>query len=256
MQPLRASHRRGGAYQWPLYRRPPDLVEVFLSDFIADGRGRRIWGQVDAGGHLRRYPTRGELRASRALVGHELVWVDDPVDAIYAQIEGSARAELDDGSVVWLNFDGKNGRGFKGVGKILRDAGHLRPGHGSMQDIRAYFAAHPGEAEALLDQNTSMVFFTESPGGALGSQGVVLTAGRSVAVDRALIATPRRCGRHLHARRADGATSRSPGTAAPSSAPVRVDIYLGHDADAVDLCGRLNFPARTWLLLPRGVTTR
>jgi membrane-bound lytic murein transglycosylase A len=188
VQPLRGSRTKTGPYVWPLYKRPPDLVEVQTSDFLEDGRGRRLWGKVDAGGLLRRYPTRGELRRSGALDGHEALWVDDPVDAWLAQIEGSARATLPDGSHVWVDFDGKNGRPNRGIIKILKDRGILS-GTVTMAEARAWLLAHPDRVLELMDDNMSMVFFalSDEPG-AKGSQGVVLTPRRSLAVDRALIA--------------------------------------------------------------------
>ena len=264
VQPLRGSRTRTGPYQWPLYGRPADLIEVQTSDFLEDGRGRRLWGQVDpATGLMHKYPTRAELRRSGALVGHEVLWVDDPVDAIMAQIEGSARATLPDGGEVWVDFDGKNGRPHRGLVKILRDRGILR-GTITLAEARAWYAAHLDQFETLMDDNNSMVFFalSDEPG-AKGSQGVVLTPRRSLAVDRALVA-------HSTPMWID---TTSPGTKSGSEPAgpwrklaiaqdtggailggIRVDIYMGADADGVDLCNRLNTPGRAWLLLPKGVT--
>ena len=108
------------------------------------------------------------------------MYADDPVDVLFAQIEGSAKAVLDDGSVEWLEFAGKNGRAYRGVGGVLRGSGLLAPGQGTMQGIRAWLAAHPDRFHEIVDQDASYVFFMKSKQpGAVGSQQVILTAERS-----------------------------------------------------------------------------
>lgn len=260
VQPLRGSRQRGGRYRTPVLARPPDLVEVQLSDFIPDGRDRRIWGRVGEHGELESYPTRTEIRQhpDRYPV---LLWVDDPVDEIFAEIEGSGRVTLADGSTLWIGFDGKNGHRYHGVGGILRRMGLLKRGQGTMQGIRAWFAAHPGRVDEIADHSPSKVFFRELPAkGAVGTQGVVLTARRSIAVDRAVIplSTP-----VWVATRAPVAGKRgtvpwrqlliAQDTGGAILGPVRGDVYWGDDAAAGDVAGRMGGPGRMWLLLPRAV---
>src|SRR5206468_11451430 len=124
--------------------------------------------------------TRAEIRTGALDGKHlELLWVDDPVDVLFAQIEGSAKVTFEDGSTQWLEFDGKNGRAYRGVGKVLRDSGELKPGQGTMQGIRAWFAAHPARRDEIIDQDASYVFFKNSPSnGSVGSQHVILTPQR------------------------------------------------------------------------------
>ena len=60
-----------------------------------------------------------------------------------------------------------------------------------MQSIRAWFAAHPGRIDEILQQNRSYIFFREAPVddpalGPVAAAKVPLTPGRSVAVDRLL----------------------------------------------------------------------
>src|SRR5262249_35096300 len=146
------------------YARPKDLVMVDLSLFVPDARGRRIWGRVDAKGEFVPYPTSGEIRRG-ALTGRglELMYADSAVDVMFAQIEGSAKVRLDDGSETWLAFAGKNGRPWRGVGGILKAMGAFKPpATGSMQDIRAWFAANPGRFDEIADMSPSYVFFHES----------------------------------------------------------------------------------------------
>jgi membrane-bound lytic murein transglycosylase A len=260
---LRGSRRRHGRYQVPIWGRPPDLVSVDLTGFLPDARGRRIWGRLDRKtGALVPYATRAAIRrGALAGKGLELLWVDDPVDALFADIQGSGRVALDDGTEAWIGFAGKNGCTYRGVGKVLKDMGELEGYGGTIPGIRAWFADHPQRFDEIADQNRSKVFFriAERPG-AVGTQGVILTAGRSLAVDRAFVAlsTP------------VWVDTRAPVAGKRRTAPwrrllvaqdtgggilgaVRGDIYWGADAEAADRAGRTGGPGRVWLLLPRGL---
>jgi membrane-bound lytic murein transglycosylase A len=263
VETLRASRTRHGAYQVPIYGRPPDLLSVDLTRFVKDARGRRVWGRIDPKtGALEPYHTRTEIkRGALDGLGLEILWADDPVSVLFMEIEGSGKATLDDGSVVWLEFDGKNGRSYRGVGKLLRSMGELQPGEGTMQGIRAWFARNPGRIDEIIDQNPSKVFFKiSSRPGAVGSQDVILTARRSMAIDRAFIArsTP------------VWVDTRAPVPGAKGSAPwrqlliaqdtgggilgaVRGDVYWGDDDEAAELGGRMGGAGRYWILLPKAV---
>jgi membrane-bound lytic murein transglycosylase A len=264
VQELNASRKKGGKYQVPILARPKELVMVDLSKFINDAHGRRIWGRYDDKGAVVPMFTRSEIRGG-ALAAQklEIMYADDPVDVLFAHIEGSAKAVMDDGSVVWLEFDGKNGRAYKGVGALLKGRGQLTaPGAATMPGIRKWFVDNPGKFDDVVDDNASYVFFKESKvPGAVGSQDVVLTTRRSMAIDRAFIAhsTP------------IWVEAKAPNPGKPGSTlwhslliaqdtgggilgAVRGDIYWGDDAVAEDLGGRMGGEGKYWLLLPRGVT--
>ena len=262
VQALRGSRRRHGRYQTPMFARPADLVSVELSAFVPDGRGRRIWGRVDpATGSLVPYPTRAELRRAPVDDKQVVVWVDDPVDAVFAEIQGSGKVALDEGGTLWIGFAGKNGRKFRGVGGILRGMGELRRGEGTMQGVRAWFNAHPERYHEIVDKNPAKVFFQVQPRrGAIGSQGVVLTPRRSMAVDRAVIALSTPVWVETRVRLA-GARRTAPwrqllvaqDTGGAILGPVRGDIYWGDDEAAAEVAGRTGGPGRIWLLLPRTI---
>jgi membrane-bound lytic murein transglycosylase A len=215
-------------------------------------------------GKLVPYHTREQIRRG-ALAGRglELMYADDAVDVLFAQIQGSARAILDDGTTAWLEFAGKNGRPYCGVGKLLRAAGLLEPGEGTMQGIRQWFRDNPRRFDEIADQNASYVFFTESGRpGAVGSQLAILTPRRSLAVDRAFIAmsTPIWVDTSAPAPGTRGVTEPwrhlliAQDTGGGILGAVRGDIYWGDDAEAGERAGRMGAPGRYWLLLPRGVT--
>jgi membrane-bound lytic murein transglycosylase A len=260
VQALTGSRSRHGAYQWPIRKRPADLVEVFLSDFVRDGRGRRIWGQRDPDtGTLRRYPIRGEVRA-RPLAGADvLLWSDDPIGVTFAEIQGSGRVTLDTGEEVWIAFDGKNGRRFRGIGGVLYKLGEIKRGQGGVDGIRRWHKKNAARYPKILDLNEAMVFFKLSGRpGAIGTQQAVLTPGRSIAIDRALIAFSTPVWVDTRAPAAAGEPSGpwqrlliAQDTGGSILGPGRGDIYFGAGASAQKLAHRVNGPGRMWVLLPR-----
>jgi membrane-bound lytic murein transglycosylase A len=182
---------------------------------------------------------------------------------MFAHIQGSTKVRLDDGSEIWLAFAGKNGRAFRGVGGVLKAMGAFQPpAHGSMQDIRAWFDANPTRLDEIGDKNPSYVFFRESKQtGAIGSQMVVLTPERSLAIDRAFVAlgtpiwldtTAPLPGKPVIAPWRRLVIAQDTGGAILGA--VRGDIYWGDDARAADVAGRTAGRGRYWLLLPDGVT--
>ena len=259
---IHASRTRHGKYQTPVLGRPDDLLMVDLASFVKDAHGRRIWGRMDHG-ELVPYYTRQDIRqGALGKRGLELMYADDPVDLLFAQIEGSAKATLDDGTTEWLEFAGKNGRAYRGVGGVLRGGGFLKPGEGTMQGIRQWFRDHPTRFDEIADQDASYVFFMVSKRpGAVGSQRTILTARRSMAVDRAFIAmsTPIWVEAHAPVPGKKGVTALwhhlliAQDTGAGIVGAVRGDLYWGDDAEAAERGGRMGGPGRYWLLLPHGV---
>lgn len=263
VQELHASRTKHGRYTVPVLARPPDLVMVDLDAFVRDGHARRVWGRLDHGALVPFY-TRQQIRTG-ALSEDKLalVYADDPVDVLFAQIEGSAKAALDDGSELWLEFDGKNGRSYKGVGGVLKEKGESGPHGFTMQGIRQWFDTHPSRFDEIVDQDASYVFFKPSKeSGAVGTQQTILTPRRSGAVDRALIAlsTPVFVQGHAPVVGKPGVVEEwqhlliAQDTGAGIQGAVRVDIYWGADRAAEELGGRMGGPGRVWVLLPKGVT--
>ena len=264
VQQMHASRTKHGAFTIPVLGRPSDLVMIDLTSFVHDGHGRHLWGRIEKG-QLVPFYTRKEIRAG-ALASQklEILYADDPVDVLFAQIEGSAKATLDDGSEVWLEFAGKNGRAYMGVGGLLKSRGELKaPGSGTMQGIRKWFGDHAGMFDDVIDSDASYVFFAESKQpGAVGSQNVILTPRRSMAVDRAFIAlsTPVFVSTKVPLIGTPGTTEPwqhllvAQDTGAGIQGAVRGDIYWGADRDANELGGRMGGPGRYWLLLPNGVS--
>ncbi len=185
---LAGSRAAAPEFAVPLYRKPPDLVEVDLGRFAADLKGRKLRGRLEAG-TLVPYWTRGEIMAG-ALTGRglELAWAADPYEAFFLEIQGSGRLRLPDGGIMRIGYDSQNGRDYVAIGRVLIERGALPKGGATMDTILAWLRTHPAEAPAILAANPSAVFFREITGaGPIGAMGVALTPGTSVAADPAFL---------------------------------------------------------------------
>jgi membrane-bound lytic murein transglycosylase A len=262
---LHGSRKRHGRYSVPLYGRPPDLVTVDLGRFRGDLKGKRIAGKVEEGA-LVPYPDRKAIDEG-ALAGRklEIVWVDDPIDAFFLQVQGSGRVALAEGREIRVGYAAQNGHPYSSVGRALIDAGALRPETVSLQTIRAWLEAHPDKIDQVLETNASYVFLEEVKGpGPMGAEGVPLTPGRSLAVDlkylplgvpvwistrvpAAEAGKPDRKLRRLLVAQDTGGAIRG---------PVRGDLFWGFGPQAESLAGRMKHRGKLWLLLPKGVDPR
>ena len=263
---LRGAERSGVRYTVPLYRRPPDLVSADLGLFRSRLAGERIAGRVSEGA-LRPYASRAEIDAG-ALAGRglELAWVDDAVDAFFLHIQGSGLIAFEDGSTRRIAHAASNGHAYHAIGRTLVERGALAAEDVSMPSIRAWLAANPAQASALMQENPSYIFFRwleedEAAEGPLGAQGVALTPGRSLAVDRRFVPLtaplwletgvpgPDPAGKDRRVRRL--MVAQDSGSAIRG--PVRGDVFWGTGDEAGAIAGRMKHAGRYWLLLPRGL---
>jgi membrane-bound lytic murein transglycosylase A len=172
------------------------------------------------------------------------------------------RVRLNDGSVLRLNYDSYNGWPYSSVGRVLIDRGLMTRDEVSMQRIRAWMEANPDQAKDVRRGNQSYVFFRvmalADKDEAMGAQGVPLTAGRSIAVDRAVHAygTPFFIEADLPIASDKAATpfrrlmiAQDTGSAIVGVA--RADIYFGAGDDAARVAGRIKHPGRFVMLVPR-----
>ena len=258
---LRGSPRPDGEFKTPLLAKPDDLVMVDLGRFRDDLAGERIAGRV-VDGRLLPYATRADIDAG-ALAGRdlELIWVDDPVDAFFLQIQGSGRVALPDGSDLRVGYAGHNGHPYFAIGRELIRRGALTRETVSMQSIRQWLADNPDQAAEVMQLNASFIFFRPlDTDGPLGAQGVVLTPGRSLAVDRRHVPLGLPIWLDASAPSADGSEDRplrrlmvAQDTGGAIRGPVRGDVYWGGDAAAAEIAGRMKHPGRWYLLLPRSL---
>lgn len=236
---LHGARVRRGPYQYPLYRWPA---------------GYRPGAAM---------PPRAQLERAGVLAGNELVWVDDPIEAFFLQVQGSGRVVLDEGGVMRVGFGGSNNQPYKSIGRWLLDHGELTPAQATMQGIKAWARANPSRVDGLLDTNPRFVFFREMPPadpalasqdqGPIGALGVPLTPQRSIAVDPASIplGTPvflQTTRPMTNAPMNRLVFAQDTGTAIKGG--VRADYFWGLGDDAGELAGKMKQSGRMWLLLP------
>ena len=166
----------------PVYKRPPDLIDVDLGQFSDDLKGRNIRGKV-SGAKFVQYDDRAMIEnGSLAGRGLEIAYASDAVEFFFLQIQGSGRLKLPDGNVMRIGYDSQNGRGYTGIGRLMRDRGLITDA--SMQGIVAFLAANPEEGRKIMQENKSYIFFRELTGaGPLGAMGYPVVGEASIAVD-------------------------------------------------------------------------
>jgi membrane-bound lytic murein transglycosylase A len=181
---------------------------------------------------------------------------------LFAQIQGSARVRLEDGTLLRVNYDAHNGWPYTPVGRVLAERKEISKDAISMQSIRDWMIAHPDNARDVRRQNKSYVFFRitdlATADEAVGGEGVPLVPGRSIAVDRSLHAygTPFFITADLPiANEKAGTRFRrlvfAQDTGSAIVGPARADIYFGAGAEAARIAGRIRHPGQFVILLPR-----
>mgnify|MGYP002620445084 CR=1 FL=1 len=257
---LDAARQASGAYRVPIYRRPPDLVNLVGEaerGALADGltHARRTASGIEP------YATRAEIEGG-ALAGQglELVWLDDPVDAFFLHVQGSGRVRLSDGRSIRITYDGKNGHPYTSIGRYLIDSGAMAAEEMSLDALKAWLTAHPDDARAVMQQNTSFVFFRELGGetdAPLGALGTGLSDGRSLAVDTGYhaLGTPIYVSAPTLKPWGESGFARlmiAQDVGSAIRGPERGDIYFGSGANAGRLAGSTKHPGRFFVLLPHG----
>ncbi len=263
---LRGSRKPVAPYLTPLYGVPDDLLIVDLTSLYPELKGKRVRGKL-VGRTVVPYPSRGDLKNSGVLRGREIVWVDDPIEAFFLEIQGSGRVELSQGGrareTVRLAYADQNGQPYRSIGKWLVDRNELTLAQASMQSIKAWASSHPERLDELLAANPSEVFFKEEPivdpsRGPKGALGVALTPQRSIAVDPRVVPlgspvflattlplSDAPLQRLVMAQDTGGAIAAAPGAA------VRADYFWGFGAEAGNQAGRMKQDGRMWVLVPR-----
>lgn len=258
---LAASPVPDETYRYPIYRRPGDLVTADLGAFDPELAGKRIVGRVDKDRFVP-YPDRERLETGHLDgQGLELFWARDAIDVFLLQVQGSGRVTLPDGGSVRIGFDGHNGRPYISIGRALIDRGALEPHEASWDGIRGWMERNPVDARDLLYVNPRYVFFRVLDGdGPIGAEGVALTPGRSLAVDRAFLPMglpvwldttwplePDRPLRRLMMAQDTGGAIKG---------PVRGDFFWGYGDEALKYAGRMKSRGSYYLLLPLPVAER
>ncbi|MEF3045948.1 MltA domain-containing protein [Tabrizicola sp. L79] len=228
---LAGSLTRTPRFAYPLYAKPPELTED------------QLW-------HPRSVIEGGILRGR----GLELVWLDDPVEVYFLQVQGSGRIRLPDGRIIRVGYGGKNGHPYRSIGQEL-----LRRGASmsdvSAQDIKAWVRANPAAGRELLNSNPSFVFFRKladlpAESGPIGAMGRSITTLRSVAIDPAFTPLGAPVWIEKDGRDPIRRLMVAQDTGGAIKGPQRADIFYGTGWDAGEAAGRIKDGGRMVMLLP------
>lgn len=264
---LEGSRERTDRFSVPLLARPDDLVKVDGTNRPPGLSAEFAFGRRLPDGRIVEHPDRGQIMDG-ALSGRglELVWLEDPVDAFYVHVQGSARIRLTDGSAMRVAYAAKSGHAYFPIGRVMIERGLAAPGAVTMEVLRGWLAANPEEIDGVLRRNRSYIFFrevtdTDPDAGPIGAAGIQLTAGRSIAVDKALhtFGTPIFVEGELPLTSDSGANpfarlmiAQDTGSAILGAA--RGDLFIGSGAEAGRIAGNIQHKGRFTLLVPRGAT--
>jgi membrane-bound lytic murein transglycosylase A len=267
---VEGSRTPGDGFTFPIYRRPAELAvrpptarKIKQAAAHSVARKRAKVG-TRKGVRLVAYHDRAAIDDG-ALAGRdlEICWVKDPVEAFFIHIQGSARIRLTNGKLLRLNYAAQNGHPYLAVGRVLIERGIVPQDEMTMDKIRTFIAEDPDQGRELMRMNRSYVFFREMeelPPDAepVGAQGIPLTRGRSIAVDKSIHAygTPFWIEAELPLERENGATPFrrlvfAQDTGGAIVGPARADIYFGAGIDAGTVAGRLRHFGRVFMLVPR-----
>lgn len=240
-----ASLTRGGAYQWPLYKRPADL--------ITDTSGETASRKTDSG--VLPYYTRQDIEGGNLLAGQELVWLTSRWNAYVVTVQGSGRLRMPDGKIMEVGYAGTNGYAYTSPGLRMVADGLIPKDQLNFNTMRQYFTSHPEAMDKYLWINQRTTFFTETRGGPFGSLNVPVTPFASIATDKKVYppgmvafvdARASYAGKSLDGRfmldQDRGGAIRSAG---------RADIYMGIGETAEQLSGYELSPGRLYYLAVR-----
>lgn len=244
---IEGSRVKTDEYNVPLYTAPAHAVKKKQS---------KVFGNFD-----RTKIEDGALNGK----GLEICYVKNPVDAFFAQIQGSTRVKLDGGKLLRLNYIASNGHPYTPVGKFLVDRGIVSKEEMSMDKIRDFMEANPDEGKELRRKNRSFVFFNEVALGendeCIGAQGVQLTPLRSAAVDKSIhvYGTPIWVDAELPIASEKPETPFrrlliAQDTGSAIIGPARADIYFGHGDSVASIAGRIKQFGQFVMLVPQTVS--
>ncbi len=249
-EPLFAASRvRRPGFQVPLYAPPADLAQ------------RRPWWT--------RAQIESDAKVRAALRGREIAFLADPLDALVLHIQGSGRLRIvePDGRtrLVRAAFAGHNDHPYRSIGRWLVEQGEITLEQASWPGIKAWARANPARVRGLLNVNPRYVFFREEPladpsVGPVGAQGVPLTPGRSIAVDKESIpygtpvwidTTEPAVGAAAPRARALQRLVVAQDTGGAITGALRADYFWGWGDGAEEFAGRMKQTLRMWVLIPR-----
>ena len=261
-EPEIVGSRRARPGYVPIYGMPRDLARGWPDSVPASERtGQPPLSRRLSDGTYVPYFERAEIEDG-ALEGRApvLAYAADPVEFFFLQIQGSGRIRTETGEVIRIGYAGQNGRGYTGIGGVMRERGLLGDGPGqypgSMQGIMAYIRENPREGRDLMRLNKSWVFFRELTGdGPLGALGVPVRREASVAADPAFVPLGAPVWLDMDRDEADGLWI-AQDTGGAIKGANRFDTFWGAGPEAREIAGGMSARGEALLLLPKGTVDR
>lgn len=265
---LSGSLIRSEQFSYPLYKKPDDLI---IKKISKKGKATGTWFhgkkiKTKKGIKIIPYPSRKELSSSQSLEKFAIVYLKDPIDAFFLQIQGSGRIELEDKSIIRLGFAASNGHPYRSIGSWLIQNNELAPSAASMQGIKNWLKKNPTRLDELLNQNPRMIFFKnltktlKVEDGPVGSLGIPLTPGRSIAIDVNYVSLglPIFLLTEIPKSRSAGKKTITKGnrlvfaqdTGKAIKGPNRGDLFFGSGQIAGNQAGRMKYPGSMVVLIP------
>jgi len=260
---LAGSFDRTEEYRYPIYRTPGDHVVIDLGEFKGKYRGDRIIARIE-GDNVVPYYTREDIDVKGCLEGRglELLWLSDPIDLFFLQIQGSGVVRLPGGDLVQVSYEQSNGHPYSSVGRLLVEQGKMSMEEVSLEGIKRYLRQHPDEMFDILSCNESYVFFRIVEDGPVGSLDVTVTPGRSIATDAGIF--PKGALAFIRVKKPlideEGAiVSWEPfsrfvlnqDTGGAIKGPGRVDLFCGRGRDAEVMAGHLKEAGELYFLVKK-----
>ncbi len=243
----KASFTPNETYRYPIYRRPPTLDQ---------------WSEP--------HPTRAQLEGVDGLRSHqgplkglELAWLPSRLEAFLVQVQGSARLEMAEGGTFSVGYDGRTNYPYTSIGRALIDDGIIPADELTLPVLMEYFDQHPEALDSYIPRNDRFVFFKETNGApATGSLGYPVTAGRSIATDKAImppgalalinLPLPQPDARQSEVGPERTRTSRfvlDQDTGGAIKGAGRVDLFVGTGTEAGEVAGLINNDGVLYYLL-------
>jgi len=250
-------------FPYPLYKRPPDLVDVAPAPpkQRTGGKHLHVGTNQGLGGP---YYTRQEIDGEGKLRGRglELLWLRNPVDGFFLHVQGSGQIRLPNGQIQRVQYAASNGHPYYSIGRMLLEEGSLPRAAMSLQGLRRYFRDHPQETARVLYRNPRYIFFRLVEQGPRGNLGLSLVPGRSIATDQRLFPPGGLAFVQMQQPvfNAQGEiTSWQPAsrfvlnhdTGSAITGPGRIDVFWGHGPRAEMGAGHMQHTGRLFFLLKR-----
>ena len=160
--------KKSADFQYPVYSRPEDLLEIDLSAFSNKYKdNKRLMARLIDSRRAVPYYSRKQINAIEDFYTRSkpVVWLKSRVDRFFLEVQGSGRIDLGQGDVLRVHYAASNGKKYRSIGRYLIRKNEILKENMSMQAIRNWLELHPQRMDEVLHHNESFVFFKKEDGG-------------------------------------------------------------------------------------------